>query len=98
MSNSESNEKKNESNDEPYSSQTNSIWGTTFVRISLFILLGFILLGVSRYVYLKMTGQYPMQYDEQKIIQYPHLEELEKQNEEKKQAKDTVSKDAGSGE
>jgi hypothetical protein len=98
MSNSESNEKKNASNDEPYSSQTNSIWGSAFVRISLYILLGFILLGVSRYVYLKMTGQYPVQYDEQSIIQNPHLEELEKQNEKRKQTKDSLSKDAGRGE
>lgn len=59
------------------SSQSNTIWGSAFVRLSLYILLGFILLATSRYVYLKVTGNYPASYEEQSIIQYPHLEQLQ---------------------
>ncbi len=77
---SESNEKhdEQESNEESSSGpQSNTIWGSAFVRISLYILLGFILLAVSRYVYLKVTDQYPATFEEQSIIQYPHLEQLQ---------------------
>src|SRR6056297_264619 len=90
---SESNDKRDrqESNKEPSSGpQSNTIWGSAFVRLSLYILLGFILLAVSRYVYLKVTDQYPANFDEQSIIQYPHLEQL--QSNRKKKTDSTGSK------
>lgn len=75
---SESNDKQGEQeSNEESGSQSNTIWGSAFVRLSLYILLGFILLGVSRYVYLKVTDQYPANFEEQSIIQYPHLEQLQ---------------------
>ena len=70
--NGEKSRKPSESN-----AQSNTIWGSAFVRLSLYILLGFILLATARYVYLKVTGNYPAQYEEQSIIQYPHLEQLQ---------------------
>lgn len=66
-----SEEKKSESNN-------NSLWGTNFTRTASIILLAAFLLMAGRYVYLKMTDQYPATYEQQDIIQYPHLEELEK--------------------
>ncbi len=74
--NKDTSEEETNSDDTNSQMKANTIWGSGFVRISLYILLGFILLATSRYVYLKVTGQYPATYEEQSIIQYPHLEQM----------------------
>jgi len=92
---SESNDKQNEQKSDETSSgsQSNTIWGSAFVRLSLYILLGFILLATSRYVYLKVTDQYPANFEEQSIIQYPHLEQLQS-NQKKRDANTSTNKNA----
>ena len=72
-----------EENQEKQEHQSNSLWGTGFTRIASWIFLGAILLMAGRYIYLKVTGQYSPAYEQQDIIQYPHLDELEKQRQQK---------------
>ncbi|GEM_PF-1129320 len=91
MADSSENKDNNEVDDGQSSGpQANTIWGSAFVRLSLYILLGFILLATSRYVYLKVTGNYPAKFEEQSIIQYPHLEKL--QSDKNKKAESSESK------
>ena len=72
-------EKENNQNEE-----SNNLWGSGFTRIASLILLGALLLMAGRYIYLKVTDQYPATYEQQDIIQYPHLDELEKQKQQRK--------------
>jgi len=78
--NKDTNDDQRDSEEQSGRMQANTIWGTGFVRISLYILLGFILLATSRYVYLKVT--------EQSIIQYPHLEQMNSNTDSKKNKAD----------
>ncbi|NBB88756.1 MAG: hypothetical protein GVX96_03075 [Bacteroidetes bacterium] len=86
--NKDTNNDQRDSEEQSGRMQANTIWGTGFVRISLYILLGFILLATSRYVYLKVTDQYPANFEEQSIIQYPHLEQMNSNTDSKKNEAD----------
>lgn len=65
--------------EENQENQSNNLWGSSFTRIASLILLGAILLMAGRYMYLKMTNQYPATYEQQDIIQHPHLEEMQRE-------------------
>jgi hypothetical protein len=70
--------------------QSDSLWGSQFTRTASIILLGAILLMAGRYVYLKVTNQYSATYEQQDIIQHPHLDELRKNQ---KRSLDTNGRD-----
>jgi len=76
--------------------RSNNIWGERFTRTASIIFLVAVGLALGRYIYLKSTDQYPSSYEEQELIQYPHLEELQRKSAIDSNARDTVLQDARS--
>jgi len=81
---------------EPEERKSNNIWGEKFTRTASIIFLVAILITASRYIYLKVTDQYPATYEEQELIQYPHLQQMNNAKTKDLNAKDSVLQDARS--